>query len=87
MIKFGTETEPLHFSCPAHAIHLCVCDVLYKSNANTANDFEEDEECEHEDLKDQNEIDILPKLKLLITKARKIVKLFCKSPVKKNDMH
>ena len=29
MMKFGREAEPLHFSCPAHAIHLSVCDVLY----------------------------------------------------------
>ena len=29
MIKFGRETEPLHFSCLTHALHLNVCDVLY----------------------------------------------------------
>ena len=29
MMKFGRETEPLHFSCLAHAIHLSVCDVLH----------------------------------------------------------
>ena len=28
MIKFLSETEPLHFSCLAHAIYLSVCDVL-----------------------------------------------------------
>ena len=28
MMKFGRETEPLHFSCLAYAIHLSVCDVL-----------------------------------------------------------
>ena len=30
MLKFGRETEPLHFSCLAHAIHFSVCDVFYK---------------------------------------------------------
>ena len=29
MTKFGRKTEPLHFSCLAHAIHLSVCDVPY----------------------------------------------------------
>ena len=29
MMKFGRETEPLHFSCLAHTIHLSVCDVFY----------------------------------------------------------
>ena len=29
MMKFGRETEPLHFSCLAHAMHLSVCDVFY----------------------------------------------------------
>ena len=28
MMKFGRETEPLHFSCQAYAIYLSVCDVL-----------------------------------------------------------
>ena len=30
MVKFGKETCPEHVTCYAHAIHLVVCDVLYK---------------------------------------------------------
>ena len=48
MMKFGRETEPLHFSCLAHAIHHCFCDVWYKSYAKTSDDVEDDEECEDE---------------------------------------
>ena len=30
MVKFGKDTCPEHVTCYAHAIHLAVCDVLYK---------------------------------------------------------
>ena len=30
MVKFGKDTCPEHGTCYAHAIHLAVCDVLYK---------------------------------------------------------
>ena len=30
IVKFGKETCPEHVTCYAHAIHLAVCDVLYK---------------------------------------------------------
>ena len=30
MVKFGRDTCPEHVTCYAHAIHLAVCDVLYK---------------------------------------------------------
>ena len=32
MINFGKDTCPEHVTCYAHAIHLAVCDVLYKKN-------------------------------------------------------
>ena len=32
MVKFGKETCPEHVTCYAHAIHLAVCDVLYKKH-------------------------------------------------------
>ena len=38
MIKFGRETEPLHFSCLAHAIHLSVCVVLYTEKPKEISD-------------------------------------------------
>ena len=38
MMKFGRETEPLHFSCLVHAIHLIVCDVLYKEKPKQISD-------------------------------------------------
>ncbi len=62
MVKFGRETKPLHVICYAHAIHLAVCDVLYKkpeqkpsemflSDALTTehNDEEEDEDVDDEE--------------------------------------
>ena len=30
MVKFKKDTCPEHVTCYAHAIHLAVCDVLYK---------------------------------------------------------
>ena len=30
MMKMGRETNPLHIACLFHAIHLCICHVLYK---------------------------------------------------------
>ena len=38
MIKFVRETESLHFSCLAHAIHLSVCDVLYTEKPKQISD-------------------------------------------------
>ena len=38
MIKFGSEIEPLHFSCLAHAMHFNVCDVLYREKPKQIND-------------------------------------------------
>ena len=38
MMKFGRETEPLHFSCLAHGIHLSVCDVLYTEKLKQISD-------------------------------------------------
>ena len=36
MVKFGKETSPLHVICYAHAIHLAICDVLYKRQPSAA---------------------------------------------------
>ena len=36
IIKFGKETCLEHVTCYAHAIHLAVCDVLYKKNTAQA---------------------------------------------------
>ena len=30
MRKFGRITSPIHVTCLAHAIHLSVCDILYR---------------------------------------------------------
>ena len=32
MVKFRKDTNPEHVTCNAHAIHLAVCDALYKKN-------------------------------------------------------
>ena len=38
MMKFGRDTTPLHIACLAHAIHLCICDVLYRKKSMTMSD-------------------------------------------------
>ena len=93
MIKFGSNIEPLHQQCLAHAINLSICDALYKSlpplsNVNTENN-EEDNEDELLDNNFEIEFDdyqpeINDNYKNLIDKVRKIAKLFRKSPLK-ND--
>jgi len=70
MIKFGRDTRPLHIACLAHAIHLCVCDVLYKENLknndcnnqnNIARETEEEESDEAEsETAEDNLVDELP---------------------------
>ena len=35
MVKFGKETCPEHVTCYAYAIHLAVCDVLYKKHSTS----------------------------------------------------
>ena len=45
-MKFGKQTKPIHIACLAHAIHLCVCDILYKPhkmNDNVIDDITEEE--------------------------------------------
>ena len=39
MVKFGKETCPKHVTCYAHAIHLAVCDVLYKKHSTVKISF------------------------------------------------
>ena len=46
MMKFGKQTKPIHIACLAHAIHLCVCGILYKPhkmNDNVIDDITEEE--------------------------------------------
>ena len=38
MMKFGCQTELSHFTCLAHAIHLNVCDVIYKEMSKQISD-------------------------------------------------
>ena len=33
MMKFGRLTSPEHITCLAHAVHLSICDVLYKKDS------------------------------------------------------
>ena len=107
MMKFGRETEPLHISCLAHAIHLSVCDALYTEkpkqigdecrdgddtgNATVSDESDgeenpEEKSDEHEsDEEQQNCFDIIPEIKEIIKKVKKIVKIFRKSPVKNDN--
>lgn len=56
MMRFGRETEPMHYACLAHAIHLCVCDVLYKSSEprQKTNDGVRGGTIEEEDSEEEN---------------------------------
>ena len=61
MIKFGKQSRVLHSVCWAHAIHLCVMDVLYKKEKQkvSTHDIEEDndnpvEVSKNEDIEDED---------------------------------
>lgn len=96
MKKFGRETAPLHTLCLAHAIHLCVCDVIYK-RSEVSQDQEENEEeheseedcdcegdcdCEYEDI---NDTAFFSNFGEIVSKVRRTIKIFRKSPVNNDD--
>ena len=101
VMKFGRDTRPLHIACLAHAIHFCVCDVLYKEKRknndcndqnNTARDTEEEESNEAEsetaedNLVDEQPIVVLhSEFRTIVAKIRKTVKLFTMSAVRNDD--
>ena len=100
MIKVGRETYPLHIACLSHAIHLCICDVLYKEKLkinefnnknNNANDNEVEEEDSDIDETAKDNLDELPDIVLvsefrtIVTKVRKTVKMFRKSAVRNDN--
>ena len=96
MMKFGRDTSPIHIACMAHAIHLCICDVIYKAkknnDSNDNTDHESDEEEDGEDLdldldqeQDDEETAIVPEYNKIIAKVKKTVKLFRMSPVSNDD--
>jgi len=91
MIKFGRDTRPLHIDCLAHAVYLCVCDVLHKEKRksgdcadqnNVARDTEEEEsdEAKSETAADKL-VDELPTVVLdsefrtIVAKIRKTVRM------------
>ena len=39
MMKFGRITNPIHVTCLAHAVHLSICDVLYKKGNFFTRDY------------------------------------------------
>ena len=82
MLRVGRLTSPLHSTCLAHAIHLCVCDVMYQKRAQFDESDEEDDD--EEDVEDEEslealeaaEVVVVPELRVIIKKVRKIVKRF-----------
>ena len=95
IVKFGKETSPLHVICYAHAIHLAICDVLYKRQPSAAfsDDLDSDsasaEEEGTDDEKQAEKVDkaptLSPDIQFIVKKVRKIVKIFRRSPVKNDD--
>ena len=97
MMKFGKTTTSIHITCLAHAIHLCICDILYKKNTimgDLKNSCDEDDDDENEDDdgdKDSDDFENqdfdqeapkpVPELGKAVGKVRRIVKLFRKLPV------
>ena len=76
MMKFGRLTKPLHISCLAHAIHLCICDVLYKKNYErhesnnpkkilTENEEDQDESDESDTAEENFDLDEIPNIALV----------------------
>ena len=77
MMKFGKETGPIHIACLAHAIHLCICDLLYKThkmNDDVIDDITEEEDDYDETEMWFNKVDI----GVIVAKICKIVKV-CQS--------
>jgi len=100
MKKFGCLQAFEHQVCVNHGLHLAVTQVIYKRNdhvddKNEEEDkLEESEECEDDEEEDcaslfeeatDQPLQIEDQFKGTIGKARKIVKLFRRSPVK-NDL-
>ena len=101
MVKFGKDTCPEHVTCYAHAIHLAVCDVLFKKTQHKPSedfirivdhcesDTENDSIAEGEDDSEEEEtnkaVPLASNLQDVVQKVRKIVKLFRRSPVKNED--
>ena len=94
MMKVGRQTSPLHIVCLLHAIHLCICDILYKEKRkinefnnknNNAYDNEVEEDDSDLDETTEDNFDELPDIVLVsefhktVARVRKIVKMFRKS--------
>ena len=77
MMKFGKTTTPIYLACLVHAIHLCICDILYKNNTimgglkNSCD--EEDDDCDKgsDDFENQDFDQEAPKLVPELGKVRK----------------
>lgn len=83
MKKVGRMTSPVHISCMAHGLHLCVCDILYsKPGVPQIDDFSDEDE-DNNDGADSGHF--VPQFKNTIEKVRQVVRVFRKSPLK-NDI-
>ena len=100
VMKVGRETSLLHIVCLSHAIHLRICDVLYKEKRkinefnnknNNANDNEIEEDDSDLDETIEDNLDELPDIVLvsefhtIVAKVRKIAKMFRKTAVRNDD--
>ena len=99
-MTFGKTTTPIHIACLAHAIHLCICDIFYKKKTIMGDlknccDEKDDDENEDDSDKDSDDFEnrdfdqeapkLVPELSKVVSKVRKSVKLFRKSPFRNDD--
>ena len=102
MMNFGKTTTPIHVACLAHAIHLCICDILYKRDTimgglkNSCDEVDDDNKNEDDDCDiDSNDFEnqdfeqeapkLVPELCKVVSKVRKIVQFFRKSPIRNDE--
>lgn len=101
MVKVGKPIKPLHQLCYAHGIQLGITDVIYKKSNQDEDSFREEEyNADYDGVTENDEhdddigfrfslpfrqVDLTPEYRSIISKLRKLVKLFKNSPTK-NDV-
>ena len=99
MMKMGRDSRILHVTCLAHAIHLCVCDIIYKplearKKSLEPEVLEEDYDLDSDDGDDNDDninnneemTKVAPEFDKIVAKVKKILKISRNSPVRNDDI-